>query len=180
MAARRPPSRTEFHSGLADGRRPVAHLDQMEQMGQRVTGPLKTAPLDALGELDQLVEKLATDGRLDGAARRRLESAMMAALDHGETRSVIHELLHSLARGRDVAVTSSDEDLSPTQAAERLGISRKLVNKMLEAGDMRFHRLPQSRHKRIPASEVIRVLRERERVSAGIDAIMDAVADAEY
>ena len=139
-----------------------------------------TPPLEALRDLDHLLEELEASERLDRADLARLRDDITRVLEHDETRSVIHSVLHALARGRQVHVTSTDEDLTPAQAAERLGISRKLVNKMLDAGQMDFYRLPQSSHKRIPASEVIRVLHDRQRTRAGVDAIMDAVAEADY
>ena len=139
-----------------------------------------TPPLEALRDLDRLLDEFEAAERLDRADLARLRDDMTRVLEHGETRSAIHSVLHALARGRQVHITSTDEDLTPAQAAERLGIPRKLVNKMLDAGQMGFYRLPQSSHKRIPASEVIRVLRERERTRAGVDAIMDAVAEADH
>jgi excisionase family DNA binding protein len=140
----------------------------------------RTPPLEALRDLDHLLEELEASERVDRADLARLRDDITRVLEHGETRAAIHSVLHALARGRQVHVTSTDEDLTPAQAAERLGISRKLVNKMLDAGQMDFYRLPQSSHKRIPASEVIRVLHERKRTRAGVDAIMDAAAEAEY
>ena len=140
----------------------------------------ETPPLEALRDLDRLLEELGTTELLDGAELARLRDDMTRVLEHGETRSAIHAVLHALARGHQVHVTATEKDLSPAQAAERLGISRKLVNKMLDAGQMDFYRLPQSSHKRIPASEVLRVLHERERTRTGVNAIMDAVAEADY
>lgn len=139
-----------------------------------------TPPLDALRDLDHLLEELEGSERVDRVDLARLRDDMVRVLEHGEARAAIHSVLHALARGHHVRVTTTDEHLTPAQAAERLGISRKLVNKLLDAGQMDFYRLPQSSHKRIPAGEVIRVLDERDRTRAGVDAIMDAVAEADY
>ncbi|HEX9765490.1 MAG TPA: excisionase family DNA-binding protein [Nitriliruptorales bacterium] len=137
-------------------------------------------PYDALRLLDRLLEDLDEIDEAGYDELDQLPAVMGQVLRHAQTRATIHALFHALASGRDVHVTAAGHDLTPAEAAERLGISRKLVNKMLDAGEMDFYRLPQSSHKRIPATEVIRVLRERERVRAGVDAIMDAVAEADY
>jgi excisionase family DNA binding protein len=158
----------------------LEHLDQMEQSGAVVGDIDESLPLASLRDLDRLLEEFESGQTLDRDELARLGGDIARVLEHGETRSAIHSLLHALARGHRVHVTTTESDLTPAQAADRLGISRKLVNKMLDAGQLSFHRLPQSRHKRIPASEVLRVLQEREATRAGIDAIMDATAEAEY
>ena len=88
--------------------------------------------------------------------------ALSEALEDDTVRNRLHDLIHSLAHGHDVAITVMDEDLTTTQAAERLGVSRKILSKMIEAGELKSYQLPQSTHRRIPAGEVMRVLRERD------------------
>lgn len=110
----------------------------------------------AISALKRADRALASDDRETFAA------ALSQAVDLDDVREPLHKLLHGLAAGREVAVTDSEEDLSPSQAADRLGVSRKLVNKMLDAGQMAYRTKPQSTHKVIPASEVLRVLEERE------------------
>lgn len=88
--------------------------------------------------------------------------ALREALEDETVRDHIHELIHPLARGHEISVTVRAEDLTTTEAAERLGVSRKILTKMMEAGELRSYQLPQSSHRRIPAAEVMRVLQERD------------------
>lgn len=115
----------------------------------------------------------------DGA----LSADVLAALSSPGIRSAVHLLLHGLASGRSVRVMLSPErDYSPQEAADALGISRKLVSRLIEDGDVASYTLPGSRHAKVPSSEIDRLLNERARMEAGIDNVVDALIDggAEY
>lgn len=67
------------------------------------------------------------------------------------------EVERRLADGQTVAVTVADEreELTPRQAAERLGFSRQHVRRLVDAGELEAHRLPNSKHWRIPLVAVL-------------------------
>lgn len=115
---------------------------------------MSDSAMDSLLRADEALER--------GEVGERFLEALGEALEDEAVRARVHELVHSLAHGRDVALTVMDEGLTTTQAAERLGVSRKILTKMIEAGEVRSYRLPQSTHRRIPAGEVMRVLQQRD------------------
>ena len=79
-----------------------------------------TPPLEALRDLDHLLEKLEASDRLDHGDLARLRDDITRVLKHGETRATIHAVLHALARGHQVHVTSTAENLTPAQVPEDL------------------------------------------------------------
>lgn len=130
----------------------------------------------------------ASPGAIERADRELEDSAelgeeTLAALEDPAVREAVHVMLHGLAAGRSVRVqVHPDEDYSPQDAADALGISRKLVNKLIESGDLKSYRLPGSRYTKVFASEVDRLLEEREQMRSGIDDIVDGLVagGAEY
>lgn len=116
----------------------------------------------SVGWLERADAALETGHGEGSVDRQQLQDVLDAIAEVPPLRQRVHELVHALARGWDVAITLMHEDLTTTQAAERLGCSRKIVNKMIEAGTLAAYRLPESDHQRIPAREVLRVLRERD------------------
>lgn len=101
------------------------------------------------------------DDALERHDRDSFLVALVSVLDHEQVREPLHKLVHALACGHDAVVTDSNESLSPAQVAVRLGVSRKLVNKMIDAGAIRWRTKPHSTHRVVPAAEVIRLLEER-------------------
>jgi len=80
--------------------------------------------------------------------KRRLDDAsLQRALSLLEVREPLSRLLHELTGGpedqvRDGAeVDHPHEDYSPQAAAERPGVSRKLVNKLIDTGQLERYRL---------------------------------------
>jgi excisionase family DNA binding protein len=115
--------------------------------------------LSVLQRADAALEELAASSSGDD---EQLQELVGALLEVAPLRERLHELVHALAHGHDVVITIADEGLTPTQAAKRLSCSRKIINKMIHAGTLAAYRLPESDHQRIPASEVMRVLQERD------------------
>ena len=116
--------------------------------------------------------------------QRRLDDAsLQRALSLPEVREPLRRLLHELARGREVHVRDGaevdrpKEDYSPQAAAERLGVSRKLINKLIDTGQLEHYRLPGRSHKKIPAGEIVRLLTEREAMRSGIERIVDDLVE---
>lgn len=135
-------------------------------------GSAKVSPRDEsrqlLRDADEAVE-----------ARRDQDPAVLAALALPEVREAVHLLFHGLAEGRAVRVEVEDAtDHSPQKAADALGVSRKLVNKLIATGELQAFTLPGSTHKKIPASEVARLRAERAAMRADVEKIVDDLVDA--
>lgn len=67
------------------------------------------------------------------------------------------EIERLLAEGHSVAVTVANErdELTPQQAADRLGFSRQHVRRLVDAGEIEASQLPDSLHWRIPLRAVL-------------------------
>lgn len=76
-----------------------------------------------------------------------------------------------LDRGSRVAVTIAEEDeqLSPNEAAQRLGFSRQHVMRLIHAGKLEGEQLPNSDYWRIPLRSVLVFEEQREQARARAD-----------
>jgi excisionase family DNA binding protein len=86
---------------------------------------------------------------------------------------------NNLAAGRSVMAIPAEVMLTPTEAAELLGLSRPFVAKLLERGDIPSELLPESRHRRIKLEDVLTFQDRRERRSEGRSRIADIAATAD-
>ncbi|MCY0947649.1 helix-turn-helix domain-containing protein [Streptomyces antarcticus] len=82
-----------------------------------------------------------------------------------------------LARGHAVTVLASEVQLSPTEAAELLGLSRPFVARLLDAGDIPSMNLPGSSHRVVGLADVLAFQQRRERRREGRRQIADALDD---
>lgn len=85
----------------------------------------------------------------------------------------------NLAAGRAVMAIPAEVMLTPTEAAELLGLSRPFVARLLERGDIPSEFLPESRHRRIKLEDVLAFQDRRERRSEGRRRIADIAATAD-
>jgi excisionase family DNA binding protein len=85
----------------------------------------------------------------------------------------------NLAAGRSVMTIPAEVMLTPTEAAELLGLSRPFVARLLERGDIPSELLPESRHRRIRLEDVLAFQDRRERRSEGRRRIADIAASAD-
>ena len=85
----------------------------------------------------------------------------------------------NLAAGRSVMTIPAEVTLTPTEAAELLGLSRPFVARLLERGDIPSELLPESRHRRIRLEDVLAFQDRRERRSEGRRRIADIAASAD-
>lgn len=78
--------------------------------------------------------------------------------------AVTDEIERLLQEGKAVAVTVSEEseNVSPQQAADRLGFSRQHVVRLIEAGEIDASRLPGSSYWRIPTDALVAFERRRD------------------
>jgi excisionase family DNA binding protein len=86
---------------------------------------------------------------------------------------------NNLAAGRAVMAIPAEVMLTPTEAAEMLGLSRPFVARLLERGDIPSELLPDSRHRRIKLEDVLAFQGRRERRSEGRCRIADIAATAD-
>lgn len=89
----------------------------------------------------------------------------------------VREMLDDVAHGARVVVLRAEDEVTPAQAAEILGVTRQFVDRLCEDGVLAFRRLPGSRHRRIRVQDVIDVAAERAQRRAGGDAIREALGE---
>jgi excisionase family DNA binding protein len=89
----------------------------------------------------------------------------------------VRAMLDDVAHGARVVVLRADDEVTPAQAAEILGVTRQFVDRLCEDGVLAFRRLPGSRHRRIRVQDVVDVAAEREQRRAGGDAIRTAIGE---
>ncbi|MDR1265354.1 MAG: helix-turn-helix domain-containing protein [Propionibacteriaceae bacterium] len=124
---------------------------------------------------------LATLDPIDPTVRAEADRlAARLAEDHDEDTIVgraMRSMLDNVARGERVVVLRADQELTPAQAAELIGVTRQFVDRLLADGVLAFNRLPGSKHRRIKLSDVLALIAHRERERAGHAAVRDAFAD---
>lgn len=79
----------------------------------------------------------------------------------------------SLDAGDSVAVISQQAEVSPSQAAKLLGVSRQFVDRLIQNEVLPARRLANSSYRRIPVRSVIEHSAVRERKRSAIDSIID-------
>lgn len=85
-----------------------------------------------------------------------------------------------MAHGARVVVLRAEDEVTASQAADILGVTRQFVDRLCEDGVLPFRRLPGSRHRRFRVQDVLDVAAEREQRRAGGDALRAAVADLDF
>jgi excisionase family DNA binding protein len=91
---------------------------------------------------------------------------------------VLRASADELADGHAVTVLPSEVSLTPSEAAELLGLSRPFVVRLLDEGEIPSERLPRSRHRRVLLSDVLAFQARRERRRTGRQRIGAAIEDA--
>ena len=84
-----------------------------------------------------------------------------------------------IAAGHNVTMLRSDEVLTPSEAAEVLGVSRQYLSRLLDDGVIASDTLPSSTHRRLLLADVLAFQAERDRRRAGVEAFRRAVEDAD-
>jgi excisionase family DNA binding protein len=90
----------------------------------------------------------------------------------------VRSMLDNIIQGERVVVIRDDEAVTPTQAAEMLGVTRQYVDRLMNDGVLPFLRRPGSTHRRVKVADVLALGNDRERRRAGHVALLDALADA--
>lgn len=78
-----------------------------------------------------------------------------------ELRDVLMSLSRCVREGDEVIVIDGSQTLTPRQAAERLGMSRTHLYKLLDRGEIVFHRV--GRDRRIRVHDLLRFEEQRQR-----------------
>jgi DNA-directed RNA polymerase specialized sigma24 family protein len=81
--------------------------------------------------------KLAEGDRVEMRVRRRDGQEQAVTLPPAAAR-IVETLIAQLLRGERVTVLTEDQELSPTEAAAILGVSRPLVLLRMDRGDLPF------------------------------------------
>ncbi|MBB6119714.1 helix-turn-helix domain-containing protein [Nocardiopsis algeriensis] len=105
----------------------------------------------------------------------RLPGGEEYRLDRDELR-VLLAIALARANGQRVSVISHDVMLSPQQAAELLGVSRPMVYRFIERGDLAATRV--GTHWRLLTADVLALAERRTRLADGVDTGLDHVARA--
>ena len=91
--------------------------------------------------------------------------------------AAVRAMLDDVAHGARVVVLRADDEVTPAQAADIIGVTRQFVDRLCADGVLAFRRLPGSRHRRIRVQDAIDVATEREQRHAGAEAIRDALTE---
>jgi hypothetical protein len=83
----------------------------------------------------------------------------------------IQTLLVHLMKGERVAILAEDQEISPNDAAEILGISRPLVVHRMEVGDLPFRYI--GKHRRTKLKDVLALKTKLETNQAALDALAE-------
>ena len=146
---------------------------------------MSTAPARVVEEISPLTSperkqaaRRIVDLLLDGATdvMLRLPAGEEHRLDREELRALLAIAL-ARSEGRRVSVISHDVMLSPQQAAELLGVSRPMVYRFIERGDLEATRV--GTHWRLSTADVLALAERRsllmDRVDTGFDRVTEAM-----
>lgn len=89
--------------------------------------------------------------------------------------AAVRSMLDDVAHGARVVVLRTEDEVTPAEAANLLGVTRQFVDRLCEDGVLPFRRLPGSRHRRIRVQDVLDVAAERKQRRAGGDALRAAL-----
>ena len=104
----------------------------------------------------------ARDLQVIGDALAQLEQGEQTVTLPGSLAPFLSELLRHVQRGEDLAVFTSSQELTTSEAAELLGVSRPfLVSNLLKAGTLPFHYV--GSHRRIYVSDLLAYQQEQKR-----------------
>lgn len=116
------------------------------------------------------------------AANHTARSGVLAAMDDQPAvkelvLALAERLLRDLAAGRHPIYTTSEDEVSPAEAARILDVSRQYVDRMIADGRLPFGHKPGSTHRTIRVVDVERLAAARSRRRASTDAAITALID---
>jgi excisionase family DNA binding protein len=109
---------------------------------------------DAVSLHPKRAEKLQEVRRLLRRGRARLTGAKGENLTIPDPLySLLKDAVRNLALGRSLGLIPEEKELTTQQAGELLGVSRRFLNRLLDAGEMPFRLV--GRHRRTKVSDLI-------------------------
>ena len=118
--------------------------------------------------------KLAEGDHVELHVRRRDGQEQTVSLPPAANR-VVEALLLRLLSGERVAVLTEDQELSPTEAATVLGISRPLVVHRMDIGDLPFRYV--GKHRRALLKDVLALKDRLDARQKALDALAEDTED---
>lgn len=85
--------------------------------------------------------------------------------------AIVSALLSHLGRGEKVAILAADTEVSPTDAATILGMSRPLVVHRMDVGDLPFRCV--GKHRRARLNDVLTLKAKIDKQQAALDALAE-------
>jgi excisionase family DNA binding protein len=84
---------------------------------------------------------------------------------------LVTDILNRLARGERVAVLGDDQEITPNEAAHILGLSRPLVVRRMDIGELPFRYV--GKHRRAKLRDVLALKERLEHQQAALDALAE-------
>jgi bifunctional DNA-binding transcriptional regulator/antitoxin component of YhaV-PrlF toxin-antitoxin module len=118
----------------------------------------------------QPLGKLGKGDRVEVRVRRKSGKAQIVRLPP-KAASLLESALGHLLQGERVAVLAEDQELSPNDAADILGISRPLVVHRMNIGDLPFRYV--GKHRRAKLKDVLTLKIKIDAQQAAMEALAD-------
>jgi hypothetical protein len=118
--------------------------------------------------------KLGKGDRVEVRVRRKSGEDQVVRLPP-KAASLIEAALGSLLQGERVAVLAEDQELSPNDAAEILGISRPLVVHRMNVGDLPFRYV--GKHRRTKLKDVLALKTEMDAQRKAMETLAEDAED---
>jgi hypothetical protein len=140
----------------------TAHVLQFVALSDR---DRKTAqPLGKLGKSDQVEVRIRRKSGKDHVVRLPAQAA-----------TLLESVLDHLLQGERVAVLADDQELSPNDAANILGISRPLVVHRMDIGELPFRYV--GKHRRTKLKDVLTLKTKIDAQQAAMEALAEDAED---
>ena len=88
---------------------------------------------------------------------------------------LIADLLEKASTSEEVALLTDDAEISPEDAAVILGVSRPLVRRRMDIGDLPFRRV--GAHRRVRLADVLEIRRKEAPARAALEELRADTAD---
>ena len=121
----------------------------------------------------------AADEAIERSDAEGFSAVLGELLEVESVREALHETVHGLARGVTVHVLPEDEGLSPAASAKQLGVSRTVVRKLMESGELPYRMKVGTDHRIIDPADVVAVRRRHEMAQTLASSARRATAAAE-
>lgn len=129
--------------------------------------------MPALIDLPQTIDPSPADQQGARSLASLLEDATLTP-EADRIRAALLSVLRDMGKGRAFSIMALDEELTPNQAAQLVGVSRPFLIHLLRRGVIAYRQV--GTHYRIRLSELIRYQQEQERRHSLVD---DLVSDRE-